>query len=97
MRKNRNSFFTESNMSYQGYAPNGNMMDPNMPYQAGASYNSFYSGPNNMGIDTSNIENRLARMERQINRLEHRLSKLETNNTNAYIDDVDNNGNMYML
>lgn len=83
-------------MQYQGYAPNGNMMDPNMPYQAGASYNSFYSSPN-MGMDSNNIENRLAKMERQINRLEHRISKLEANTNNTYIDDVDNTGNMYML
>lgn len=93
MRKNRNSFFTESNMSYQGYTPN--MMDPNMPYQAGTSYNSYYAGPN-MASNGNEMENRLAKIERQIGRLEHRISKLESTN-NTYIDDIDNNGNMYML
>ena len=48
-------------------------------------------------MDSNNIENRLAKMERQINRLEHRISKLEANTNNTYIDDVDNTGNMYML
>ena len=35
MKKNRNSFFTEANMSYSGYNPNMNMVPNNMPYQAG--------------------------------------------------------------
>jgi hypothetical protein len=102
MRKNRNSFFTESNMSYQGYNPGVNMM-PNAPYQAGTSYNSFYTGPNmnganmNTATSSSDIDNRFAKIERQISRLEHRVSKLETTSNNTYIDDVDNSGNMYML
>lgn len=101
MRKNRNSFFTESNMNYQ-MPYNGGMMPPNMPYQASTNYNSFYSGPgmNNMGgySDSSGIENRIAKIERQINRLDHRLSKLENVNSTTYIDnDFDTSGNMYML
>lgn len=99
MRKNRNSFFTESNMNYQ-MPYNGGMVPPNMPYQAGTNYNSFYSGP---GMNTNNaypegIENRLAKIERQINRLDHRLNKLESVSTQTYIDnDFDTSGNMYML
>ena len=99
MKKTRNSFFTEANMSYSGFNPNmGNM---NMPYQAQSSYNSFYAGPNNIPYPQynqgDNIENRMAKMERQINRLEHRVSKLETSNTTYITEDIDTSGNMYML
>lgn len=104
MRKTRNSFFTEANMSYSGYNPNTNMMQPNIPYQAGTSYNSFYAGPN-MGVpqnygnidSPSNIENRLAKIERQISRLDHRISKLESTNTTFINEEIDSSGNMYML
>ena len=94
MRKNRNSFFTESNTSFT----QGMMMPPTMPYQAGSSYNSYYAGPN-MGIVNTqpDFETRLAKMERQINRLEHRINKLENVTNNTYIDDIDSNSNMYML
>ena len=103
MKKTRNSFFTEAGMSYSGYNPN--MMPTNMPYQAQTSYNSFYSGPNNIqgGMpypqypDATNIENRLAKIERQINRLEHRIGKLESTNTTYITEDIDSSGNMYML
>ena len=106
MRKNRNSFFSEANMSYSGYNPNMNMnmMAANAPYQASSAYNSFYSGPNpnlnpnyNYMNNNTDLENRLAKIERQINRLEHRLSKLEANGT-ILTDDYDTNTtNMYML
>ncbi len=103
MKKNRNSFFSEANMSYSGYNPNMNMVPNNMPYQAGSSYNSFYSGPNMMNAPmnqysgTDNIESRLAKIERQINRLEHRVNKLESTNTTYITEDIDSSGNMYML
>lgn len=103
MKKNRNSFFTEANMSYSGYNPNMNMVPNNMPYQAGSSYNSYFSGPNMMNApmnqynDTNNIDSRLAKIERQINRLEHRVSKLESTNTTYITEDIDSSGNMYML
>ena len=99
MRKNRNSFVAEANVNYPNY-PNQNMIpSANIPYQASTNYNSFYSGPNvNAYIDTSNnIENRLAKIERQINRLEHRISKLENLNTTFLDNDIDNTNNMYML
>lgn len=103
MRKNRNSFFTESNMNYQSFQnpnmPVQPMPQPNIPYQASTNYNSFYSGPNmnTQYPDSSSIENRIAKMERQINRLEHRINKLESTTT-TYIDqDIDTSGNMYML
>lgn len=106
MKKNRNSFFTEANMSYSGYNPNvPNMMQGGIPYQAQSSYNSFYSGPNIQGnnlypqqyMGTDNIENRLAKIERQINRLEHRINKLESTNTTYITEEIDTSGNMYML
>ncbi len=108
MKKNRNSFFTEANMSYSGYNPNMNMVPNNMPYQAGSSYNSYFSGPNMMNApmnqnpmnqynDTNNIDSRLAKIERQINRLEHRVSKLESTNTTYITEEIDSSGNMYML
>ena len=77
MRKNRNSFFTESNMNYSNFqAPN-----IGMPY-----------------VDNSDsIENRLAKIERQINRLNARVNKLESLNTTFLDDNIDTSGNMYML
>lgn len=103
MRKNRNTFFSEANMNYSGYNPNMNMA-ANAPFQSASAYNSFYSGPNpnqNMPSMTnyapSDLESRLAKMERQINRLEHRLSKLETNNTYISEDYESTTNNMYML
>ena len=108
MRKNRNSFFAESN--YQAYNPN---MNPNMnmggamgatmgaPYQAASNY--FYQGPMPNNYNTqpngNDIESRLAKIERQLNRMDYRLSKLEnTNTTIISSDDIEtNNTNMYML
>ncbi len=98
MKKTRNSFFSEGNMSYQGYNPNLNMGMGVNPYQASQSFNSFYAGNNGMMNMTNNdLESRLAKIERQINRLEHRISKLEST-SNTIIDDYDTNTtNMYML
>lgn len=104
MKKNRNAFFSEANMNYANYNPNMAMPAANQPFQSATAYNSYYAGPNpnynpgmNMYAQNSDLESRLAKMERQINRLEHRISKLETNNT--YItEDYDNTtNNMYML
>lgn len=97
MRKNRNSFFTEANMNYSNYQ-NAMPMPQNIPYQTSTNYNSYYSGPGAMAYnDNSNIENRLAKIERQINRLNARIAKLENLNTTFLDNDVDTNGNMYML
>ncbi len=101
MRKNRNSFFTETNMNYTNFHNNEAMLNPNIPYQPQMNYNP-YQGANqyaNPYIDTSNnIENRLAKIERQINRLEHRINKLESLNTTFLDNDIDTTtNNMYML
>lgn len=96
MKKNRNSFFSEGSMYSQNYNPGMNM--PEMPYQSQSAYNSFYAGPNPnmMQATTSDLESRLAKIERQINRLDHRITKLEANST--IIEDYDTNTtNMYML
>ena len=85
MKKNRNSFFTEANMSYSGFAPNTYFSNPNM------------NMPMNQYNDTNTIDSRLAKIERQINRLEHRVSKLESANTTYITEDIDSSGNMYML
>lgn len=96
MRKDRNSFFAETQMYGTGYA-NPNMM-PNTPYpyQAAQSTNSFYAGAAPVNND---LESRLAKIERQIHRLESRLSKLETTLPNSYAtEDIDVTTNsMYMI
>lgn len=99
MKKNRNTFFQES--SYQSYNPN--MALGGAPYQTASNY--FYQGaapmPNNytIGNGTSDIESRLAKIERQLNRLDYRISKLENSSTTLTSDDFENNTttNMYML
>ena len=91
MKKTRNSFFAESNTTYQGIEPN--LMGP-MPYQAGTNYNAYYMGS---AMPNNDYESRFSKIERQINRLEYRINKLENNLTNQYIDDIDNSNNMYMI
>ena len=96
MRKNRNSFFSES--SFQSYNPN---MNP--PMQEASSY--FYQGGpinpmNNYNTYNSNndIESRLAKIERQLNRIDYRVTKLENNSNIITSEDFDtSNSNMYML
>lgn len=105
MKKTRNSFFTEANMNYANFQNPGMMPQAaNIPYQASTNYNSFYSGPGGMNntpmtpvMDQSSIENRLAKIERQINRLDHRISKLENLNVSFLDNDIDTSGNMYMI
>lgn len=95
MKKNRNSFFAESNFS--NFQTGG--IPQNNPYQAGVNYNSFYQ--NQIGMpyvdNADSIENRLAKIERQINRLNARVNKLESLNTTFIDDTFDTTNNMYML
>lgn len=110
MKKNRNAFFTESNMQASGFVnpqmPQGNMNMPNMmPYNQASQSSSFYSGPANFypGNTTNpntDIDSRLSRIERQLNRLESRVNKLEnTSNVTYNVEDSDisSNSNMYMI
>lgn len=108
MKKDRNTFFQEAQMSSASYFPNPNMnmnmMSANSPTVASQASQSFYSGPgvypNNMmpsgNYPINDLESRLAKMERQINRLETRVSKLE-NQPNYQVDEYDNQTNMYMV
>lgn len=105
MKKNRNTFFQEAQMSSYNYYPNPNMnlMSANMPTQASQSSQTFYAGPApmmqnmpNSNTQYNDTEARIAKLERQVSRLETRLNKLEAGN--AYIsDDYDSSTNMYMV
>ena len=113
MKKDRNSFFSEYNMSSYNM---GQPMMPNMYPNQVSSQSSFYSGPvldqnmmynqNNIGnmnnTYTTDIDSRISKIERQINRIETRLNKLEgelSNNYSTTKDLGDNlyNNNMYMV
>lgn len=113
MKKDRNSFFSEYNMSAVN---NMQPMMPNMYPNQVSSQSSFYSGPamdynnynnyNNMPQNnvpnnyTSDIESRISKIERQINRIETRLNKLEGQiEANYGVKDIGDsyNNNMYMV
>lgn len=106
MKKDRNTFFQESGFYNQSMMPN--QMSANQPFIMNAqSGQSFYSNfPNNMNYqvpspnynnyDTSDIEARLNKIERNINRLDARVSKLESQ-TLYTTDDIDVSTNMYMV
>lgn len=110
MKKDRNSFFSEYNMSaYNQQQPIIPQMYPNQV----ASQSSFYSGPvldqnmlynqNNIGnmnnTYTSDIESRISKIERQLNRIESRLNKLEGELPYNNKDTNDNayTNNLYMV
>lgn len=97
MRKNRNAFFAENNMNFQGYNP----MVANAPYQNVSANSSFYSGQlpmqMPMNVDMNEISERLAKIERQISRLEHRINALESNTMKSTDDFESTSGNMYMI
>lgn len=109
MKKDRNAFFNEANFSQSSYMGTPNMpmnqayQGPIPAYGSQASQ-SFYSGPapmsynnQNMGGDyMSDLESRLAKIERQINRLDARVSKLESKGITT-TENFDNTTNMYML
>lgn len=113
MKKDRNTFFSEASMSSQNYfpGPNMNMQMANAPFQSAQASQSFYSGPANMqmpmqgGAPIQNygynpyteIESRLAKIERQINRLDSRVSKLESQTFYSNDDYTNGNDSMYMV
>ena len=109
MKKDRNTFFNEANFSQASYmAPNmpNQMMGgyPQPTYSGAQASQSFYQGPvpmmntnPSMGNDyMSDMESRLAKIERQINRMDARISKLEAKGT-LTTENFDNTTNMYML
>lgn len=91
MKRDRNTFFTNYSAQNQSYIPNV----PNNfgPYQAANTQSSFYAGPDIAG--SSDLDNRLSKIERQLNRLDQRLTKLENMATNNLNDS--NYQNMYMI
>ncbi len=95
MRRDRNTFFQESQMYNTNYMPN-QMMPPNgnMPYQQGGFNSSYYYGMNN--TPPNELENRFLKMERQISQLESRVSKLE-NNLTSIPNEIDSNNTVYMI
>lgn len=109
MKKDRNTFFNESGFQQTSY--NTTMPNYGMPigYPMNSGYGqqssqSFYSGPmmntgmmpNSNNDYVSDIESRLAKIERQINRLDARISKLESKGV-LTTENYDNTTNMYML
>lgn len=109
MKKDRQSFFNEANFSQSSFVPTPNFgMNTNYPmngaYGQAQASQSFYSGPSpmpynqsTMGSDyMSDIESRLAKIERQINRLDARISKLESKGM-ITTENFENTNNMYML
>ena len=84
MKKNRNAFFNDMNPMFQ------NQMMPNYPNM---------QMPNQMmpaNFNMQDIEERLAKIERQITRLDKRISKIESSTIST--DDFEtNSSNMYML
>ena len=104
MKKDRNAFF-QNNSSASYFYPMNNMV----PYMTGTpmgteSNSSFYSGPimpiQNMNMSNeynSELETRLAKIERQLNRLDTRISKLESEITNFSGNNEYTTNNMYMV
>lgn len=108
MKKDRNAFFQNQSASTYYYPTNnmGNMgMMPNMGGvpMATESSSNFYQGPivaqPNQGLDySSELEARLAKIERQISRLDQRVTKLESEVLTGTDNSTDYSANnMYML
>lgn len=111
MKKDRNTFFQESQMFNQSQIPNPNTFMNNGPFTMETYANqSFYAGPQNqvpMNYNTpsnqfannnynNDTEARLSKIERQLNRLDARLNKLE--NTTFYSnEDIETTNNIYMV
>jgi hypothetical protein len=94
MKKDRNSFFSEYNYNSMNTGMAPNMMVPNQ----GVSANSnFYAGPMNPNMYTD-IDSRLAKIERELNRLDVRVSRLEGSTTSNIPDNSNYSSNsMYMV
>ncbi len=108
MKKDRNSFFESSNFNMSTMGPNQNMNPMGMmpPSNMSASSN-FYASQNmpmplpiypNMPSNNnmSELESRMAKLERNMNRLDARISKLEGNQFQSAAP-YDSDGNMYMV
>ncbi len=111
MKKDRNSFFESSSYNMNAMGANfNNMMPPNMSnMNMGSNFYAsqnmpmplpIYPNINNGGMQNettfTELESRIARLERNINRLDARVSKLEGNNFYSNTT-YDNDGSMYMV
>ncbi len=111
MKKNRSSFFNETDYSsynqtaYQN-VPNQNMMYPANGVMPNISANSsFQAGPAPMPMPqmqpnmmpNQDLEMKIAKLERQVNRLENRIARLESNNTLSTNDINSSVNDMYMV
>lgn len=88
--------------------PNVTMPNPGVPSVNAASSNfyaaqnmpmplpNYQTTPNMSGNSTSELESRMAKLERSINRLEARLNKLE-GSTFYTKETYETDGNMYMV
>lgn len=103
MRKDRNSFFESSNFNMSSTAnmpnpvyptPTMNMASSNF-YQAQNMPVTLPNFQNQNNMSMSEIESRLAKLERNINRLDARISKLEGNT--YYTKDYETDNNMYIV
>lgn len=105
MKKDRNAFFQNQSASsyfYPTQAPMNNMMGA-YPMATESSSN-FYQGPvmtpvaPNVDNYSTELESRLAKIERSINRLDTRVSKLESEIPSGNIAQNDyTTNNMYMI
>ncbi len=107
MKKDRNAFFQNQSASSYFYPTAAPMNNPNMMGSypmATESSSNFYQGPIMTPVMqpesySSELESRLAKIERSINRLDTRVSKLESEIPSGNIsqNDYTTNNNMYMI
>ena len=111
IKKDRNTFFHDNNMMNMNHMPTMMPMAPGGMMPPGINQPGYMPMPPNMGVPmntypgeyptSTNLESRIAKMERQIIRLEARLNKLENTNVshNYTGDDTDlgANNSMYVI
>lgn len=103
MKKERNAFF-QNNSSSSYFYPTAPMMNQFGLPMATESNSNFYQGPvapiiqGMSGNDyNSELESRLAKIERQINRLDTRVTKLESEIIQNGSGNEYTTNNMYMV
>ena len=103
MKKDRNSFFSNAQMTQSSYMPNQMMpMQQGMPYnqgyapyQASQASQSFYAGP----LPTSNTYPNNTYQESNYGELDNRLAKIELqiNRLDSRVTRLENNANINTL
>lgn len=89
MKKNRNAFFNDSNYPQMNPMNTNQYPGSNMPY--GMPMPGAFNNP------YSEIEERLAKLERQVSRLDHRMNQIEASGTKSTDDFESTTNNMYIL